>query len=276
MNRYFNTGIFAKYNEQLIPIRSIGDTLGLTTIVKRLFELTGVKTKVVTMIPEIFYNNPYVEATYIDNNVDNVLFPCGEYDCNIIQHYANQLDIDLPENSVPELYFNYDEIVYVKEELKDFDGKIKIAVCLNSSAKSRDLEYEYIRPLLEKLKNDGYVLILFGLNDENNEIYDRSYGGKTTLRQSFALMSGCDFYLGVDTGLFHVMAALSKPQFVFFRNAGCSNNAYHNTYFFESNISCGFRCRIPAIAECYARNKCMNNFNLDDYYNLIIEKFPYN
>jgi ADP-heptose:LPS heptosyltransferase len=251
------------------PIGSIGDTLGLTYVVDELYKTKGLKSKIVTRIPELFLNNPFVDILPINSNVANHLTPCYNYECNIVKHYASQLGLNFSENPKPILYLNEDEINYAKNELKEYNSIKKIAVCLNSSAKCRDLDYDYIYPLLEKLKNDGYILLLFGTIKQNDEIFDKSYIGKTSLRECISLMNECDLYLGVDTGLFHIMAALNKPQVVFFRNCGCSNNAYSNTYFLDSEVICGAKCREPFLFECFAEKKCMNMFNINEYYKLI-------
>jgi hypothetical protein len=276
MIQTFNTGIFANYNGELIPIRSIGDTLGLTTTIKRVYELTGKKSKIVTILPELFLNNPYVEDIILDKNVENILSPCLEYSCNIQNHYASQIGIELLENTIPEIYFSDGELLYAEEQLKEFKDRKKIAVCLKSSTPNKDLTYEIILPLLSKLKSDGYMLIGFGVDYEDHEIYDLSFINKISLRETFALMNECDAYLGVDTGLFHAMAAFNKPQFVFFKNNGCSNNAYHNTYYSDSLVRCGMYCSSGGTWDCHSKYKCMSMFNLDDYYDLIINNMPLN
>lgn len=251
------------------PIKSIGDTLGLTAVIKKLYEFSGEKVKVVTPLMELFENNPYVEIAPIDFNTTIKLSPCLQYDCNIIKHYAEQLNIEFTSDLIPELYLQNGEIEYAKKELVEFNSVKKIAVCLNASCMSRSLNYDFILPLLEKLKSDGYVLLLFGLITQNDEIFHRSYAGRTTLRQTISLMNECDFYLGVDTSLFHIMSALKKPQVVFFRNAGHYKNAYFNTYYSDSLISCGPNCKVIWLERCNSEQNCMENFNLEDYYKII-------
>jgi ADP-heptose:LPS heptosyltransferase len=260
---------FGVFYSGKIPIKSIGDTLGLTYIVDRLYKTKGLRSKILTTIPEIFLNNPFVDILPIGSDVKNHLTPCLEYSCNIIEHYSTQFNLEIIKNSKPILYVSQDEINYAKNELKEFSSIKKIAVCLNSSAKSRDLEYSYIYPLLEKLKNDNYVLLLFGIKEQNDEIFDKSYIGKTNLRECISLMNECDLYLGVDTGLFHIMSALNKPQVVFFRNNGCSNNVYDNTHFLDSEIACDLKCKELGLVECKSEHECMKMFNIDEYYKII-------
>lgn len=269
-----NLGVFGRNKDKLIPISSIGDTLGLTVLIKQLYNLTGFKSSIVTLLPEVFENNPYVDKVYRDTSAENILNPCTEYSCNIIQNYFNQFSIPLPENTTPEIYLSDQEIEYAQEQLKEFKGKKKIAVCLNSSADSRDLRYDKVLPLLEKLRSQGYILIGVGLSNQSEEIYHKSFINKTKLRQAFSIINECDFYLGVDTGLFHAAAALNKPQFVFFRHNGCSNNAYLSTNYLDSTLTCPNACHSAGVVECSSEIRCMDMFNFEQYYKMIINKFP--
>lgn len=258
------------------PIRSIGDTLGLTSLVKEIYNKTGYKSTISTFLPEIFENNPYIKKTYTGSTAELKLTPCTQYKCNIIQHYFSQVNLPVPKKIVPEIYLNEDEIAYAKVHLQKYKGNKIIAVCLNSSASSRDLKYLNILPLLEKLKKEGYILISVGKSTQPQDIYHESFINITTLRQVFSLINECNFYLGVDTGLFHVSAALNVPQVVFFRHNQCSNNAYYNTYYLDSLTQCPSLCQTPGYASHCAlpNSSCMDTFNFDEYYNLIINKFP--
>lgn len=270
-----NTGIFGYGPKgKPMPIGSIGDTLGLTPIIKKVYELTGFKSTIATLLPEVFENNPYVEKVYMGQDAESKLSPCTKYSCNIIQHYFNQFSLPLPEDPSPELYLSDSEIKYAQEELKEFEGKKKIAICLNSSADSRDLRYDKVLPLLEKLRSYGYILIGVGLSSQSEEIYHKSFINKTKLRQAFSIINECDFYLGVDTGLFHAAAALNTPQVVFFRHNGCSNNAYSNTYYLDSPLTCSKYCHSEGVIECPSEVRCMDMFNFEQYYKMIINKFP--
>jgi ADP-heptose:LPS heptosyltransferase len=270
-----NLGIFIAMSDGTkYPIQSIGDTLGLTTLIKEIYNTTGFKSSIATLVPEIFKNNPYVEKVYTGHFAESELTPCTEYSCNIIQNYFTQFSLPSPENPIPEIYLSDDEKEYAQKELEEFKDKKKIAVCLKSSADSRDLRYEKILPLLLKLKNQGYILIGVGQDLlQEDEIFNKSFINKTTLREVFSIINECDFYLGVDTGLFHAAAALNKPQVVFFRHNGCSNNAYSSTYYIDSSLICPNFCHMPWVANCPSEVKCMDMFNFEQYYKMIISKF---
>lgn len=256
---------------------AIGDTLGLTAILPQLSAVTSNKINVYTNFPELFLNNPYIQTSnLLTNNYTNIQ-PCLTYDCNIVSHYANQLQLQYDKKLRPELYLTEDEITYAKTELKDFNGFKKIAICLYSSADSRDLRYDTIRDLLLNIKQQfNTKLIFFGTkmpNDTHN-IFDKIIVGQYAngLRDVFALMNECCLYVGVDTGLFHAAAALNIPHVVFFRNNGCSNNQYENTYYVSSFINCPNTCYQQHLSLCNAPHRCMDNFDLTEYYKLIVNQ----
>jgi hypothetical protein len=250
---------------------TIGDTLGLTAIAEMLYEKEGILSIISTAVPELFLNNPYVTST--SSNIPKiVLYPCGKVDCNIIQHYANQLNIDVPEGTKPKIFLSPDEINYGKTVLKEFEQNKKIAITLKSSTPAKDLKYEYISPLLDRLKEHGYKLIGVGRENGLGQYgYNKSFINQTTLRQLCAIISQCDLCLSVDTGTFHIAAALDIPQVIFFRNNGQSNNAYFDTYFNDSKFPCQTSCLYKGLLFCEYNNKCLENFDLEWYYNKTVE-----
>jgi len=84
-----------------------------------------------------------------------------------------------------------------------------------------------------------------------------------------SIINACDLFVGIDNGLFHVAAAVNVPQVIFFRNNLSSNNAYHNTYFIDSNVKCQGDC-LKHLSKCAALVRCMDSFDLNKYYDLIV------
>lgn len=260
---------------------AIGDTLGLSAILPLLANTTTNKINLYTKFPELFFNNPYVhESNLLNSNYTNIQ-PCLTYDCNIVSHYASQIQVEYEKKMRPEIYLTDAELSYAKTELEEFNGFKKIAICLYSSADSRDLRYDTIRDLLLNIKQQfNTKLIFFGTkmpNDTHN-IFDKIVVGQYAngLRDVFALMNECCLYVGVDTGLFHAAAALNIPQVVFFRNNGCSNNQYENTYYASSFIDCPNACHRQHVSVCNASQRCMDSFDLNEYYKLITSQLNAN
>lgn len=257
---------------QIIFDGAIGDTIGLSSICEILSKL-GKEPVLYTNFPFIFDNNPNIKASYHRNGRIPNIEPCRVYSCNIVNHYLTQLGIDIINSVTPKIYLSKSEISLSEQEFYEFGNNKKIAVCLYSSADSRDLKYENIKDSLLELKRNGHKLIFFGTkmpNDYEN-IFDKyvvgGYG--IDMRKVFYLLAQCDVYFGVDTGLFHAAAAVDIPQVVFFRNNGCKNNAYKNTYYIDSNISCGNTCHAPGVVNCFQETRCMDNFDFKSYTQLL-------
>ena len=255
-------------------IVSIGDTLCLTPIIEEISKQKDQLINVSTTIPELFLNNPCVIGTNVNSPTIN-LSPCLSYDCNIMRYYASQLNIELPKNSKPRIYLDDNEIEYGKNQLRGFDGFKKIAVCMTTSTDCKDLRYDYMLPLLNKLINTGYALIGVGKeNFDNHYDFNKSFINKTTIREACSIINACDLYLGVDAGLYHIAEALDVPQVVFFRNNQSSNNSYIDTYYMESRVKCESECLAKHLRVCQSNTRCMDNFDLDEYYYLITNILP--
>jgi len=256
-------------------IDSLGDSLGLTPVIEELYSQDKTPVIVSTLLPEIYLNNPYVGSIVNNISPSISLIPCLSYSCNIAQNYAKQLNIELPKDVKPKIYLSSCEKDYGKSLLTEFDGFKKIAVSLTTSADCRCLRYGYISRLLNKLKQEGYKLIGIGQeNFENGYEYDKSFINLTTIREAAAILNACDLYLGVDSGLYHLAAAVGVPQIVFFRHNDSSNNRYSNTFFIDSKIKCGDICLTQHLSKCNVDVRCMDSFDLDEYHKLVIKTLP--
>jgi ADP-heptose:LPS heptosyltransferase len=250
---------------------SIGDTLGISALAEIYYDKTGQPIRLNCIREDLFKNNPKV---ILEKKDFKELDPCRTYECNIIKNYLNQLNLDNNLNLKPKIYLSEEEENKGKEIVEKFSHKKIISVCLFSSADCRDLRYDYISNLLKKLKYDmGYSLILVGnlpkKIDDYEEVFDEQFID-LDLRTICSIISMSDLYLGVDTGLFHIAAALEVPQVVFFRNSGCENNQYSNTFFHKSNTKCSDYCTYtPCLVKCTNDTRCMDDFDLNSYYKLV-------
>lgn len=97
----------------------------------------------------------------------------------------------------------------------------KVAVALGRPNDCRHWPMENYVDILNWLAvRYGMTAILFGSQEEvalSAELAERLDGkvvdccGKTSLRQAAALLRHCSFYLGRDTGIMHIAAAVGKP-----------------------------------------------------------------
>lgn len=257
------------YKNKLIT--SIGDSLGLSVILEAYYRKYGQRLIVSSTIPELFYGNPYIDGTTIKDKVDIRLRPCLNYDCKIIDYYKEQMGLDIDERDTPRIHLKDIEILEGMDKVIEFKDSKKIVVVLNTNGVVRNIDFDFIQPLLQNLKDNGHKLIVLGNDSVDNEIYDKSFINQTTIREAAAIIKNCDLYLGVDCGLYHLAAAVGVPQVVFFRNNGSSINSYYNTSFVDHEKSCPPECKTRHLTQCKSKRKCMREFDLDQYYEIIEE-----
>lgn len=250
---------------------SVGDTLCISAILEKLSEEKGDKLIMCAQpqLYDLWLNNPYLKGITSNIHPTINIIPCREVSCNIVRYYVKQLNLNASEPILPKIYLTLNEIEWGKNQLKEFDGYKKIAISTETGYDSKNLRAEYISPLLDRLKEQNYKLISVGINHQKQyNKYDKSFTNKTTLREVFSIIKTCDLFIGIDNGLFHSAAALDIPQVIFFRNNQSSNNAYYNTYFIDSNIKCQGDC-LNHRKFCSGLVRCMDNFDLNKYYNMI-------
>ena len=254
---------------QLCP--AVGDTVCISAILEKLSEEKGGKI-IMSALPslhDLWLNNPYIKSINNDAYPTINLIPCRCVPCNIVHHFAEQLNMNLPEPLKPKIYLTDAEIEWGKNILKEFDGHKKIAISTETGVDGKNLRPNYIAPLFNKLKSRGYKLIRVGVGSQDTyDGYDKSFYNKTTLRQAFNIMNACDLFIGIDCGLFHCAAALNLPQVIFFRNNLSSNNKYSDTFYIDSSIKCQGKC-LNHISVCKGSIRCMDSFDLYRYYQLI-------
>jgi ADP-heptose:LPS heptosyltransferase len=261
-------------------IYSIGDTLCLTPIIEALSKQKNQLITVSTSIPELFYNNPYVKEIVNTNNLTidishSLPYYSVEYSSNVVEFYAERVGITLPKEHKPKIYLDDDELEYGRNQLREYEGFKRIAVCITTLADCKNLRYEYMTPFLDRLRDRGYKLFGIGREKfENRYDWDKSFIDQTTIREACSIINFCHLYLGVDAGLYHIAAALDVPQVIFFRNNQSANNSYLDTYNIESRIKCEGGCLARHLLNCQTNNRCMDNFDLDRYYNLITKVLP--
>lgn len=116
---------------------------------------------------------------------------------------------------------------------------------------------------LELLRKDGWVVAEVGslVYDQAGALPERLPNadirafGLYSLRQTMAVIGACDVFLGNDSGLFHVAAAMGVPQVVVFGAKPWYSRAYWNTTPLYSLAPCEPHC----LAVCHRLNRCIED-----------------
>ena len=247
---------------------SIGDNLGLTTIIREMI-VSGFskKIKIETFNNDIFLNNPYLS---FDDDIyeDIILEPCRFCQCNIIDNFSKQIGINI-QNRNPEIYLTSDEIDFGKNILQNIEKK-KLVICSQGGWISKNIPKEKWVDIINEL-NKYFFTIELGKYDHNYGIIhnvDLNLFNKLSLRESFSVIYNSDVYLGVDTGLFHVSVSFNKPNIVIFRNDGSDINKYHNTISILGHKLCNEKCKEICV---YDKENCMSTVDIKDIINEVIK-----
>lgn len=200
----------------------IGDELcALPAIAEVKKRLPGVRIAVSrdTFHREIFQGNPAFEAVGAGPDPgDNIVEFHYQtvFDRTMTEHFALQAGLDGLSAPIPRLYLSDKETYPLKR-----DGRPCVAVDTRANWVSRKWEHSRFEAVARALKAEfGARIIEVGRNlpgaPEFLESADVSYADKLSLRQTASVIAQCDAFLGSDSGLSHLAAAVGTKAFTLF------------------------------------------------------------
>lgn len=169
-------------------------------------------------------HNPLVAGTAPDSmpadvTVDVKLFthmPVADYAQleampSLIDHLCSYAGVR-PSDRRPKLHLQRPDL----EILRQFDlgRRPRIAICADHLDPLRHWPVDRWREVAQLLTDQGATVIGLGLKDRLGTGIDLV--GKLNLRQTAAVLTGCDLFLGNNSGLFHYAQAASLPCVVLF------------------------------------------------------------
>ncbi len=155
------------------------------------------------------------------------LGPCRFHGLRPNVHFLHQNLTLWPASQPLDLDRDFYSVLSVLPSLGRFDLPSRYVVVQPGSAnmlvKYKNWPISYWRDLLVEVKGHypGLPFVILGDSNETSlgrSLEDPNLGsinlvGKTTLKEAIALIAGADAYLGQDSGLMHVAAALGRPTF---------------------------------------------------------------
>lgn len=134
-----------------------------------------------------------------------------------------------------ELFFGAADVLRAQELLKNISPAAKkVVLGIGAGLESRRYPAEKFLVALRELARKNLTFIIVG---GNNELDDAAYleenlprekvlnlVGKTTLRETEAVISQADYYVGNDSGVMHMAAAAQVPCLVLYREAQDKEN----------------------------------------------------
>jgi len=238
---------------------------------------------------EMVYGNPYIDNIIYSFNDDIKTKFDIVYDLspNLIEYttdwnkmsqddlYLKRYDIQEEDGSI-DWFISESEIEYannfIKEnKLENIKGKI-IGVQLHAAnAPERCWSDEKWKELIDQLTSEGNIVVILGHKiergfDGNNII---NMLGKTTFREAGAIISKCDLFICIDSGLLHIAQALKIPTIAIFTLVHPLHRLrkQQDWIYIYKNLECQ-PCYNgnPKTRRCGIELSCSKNINVEDVY----------
>ena len=220
----------------------VGDVLLASVILKALSRIYMKKYVVETRFPELFYNNPHVSfvlpaerrAVLIRKTFEHrfmwrigsiinewfekrLIRPTYPFPCknkHLVDAMAESVGIELlPHERRPFIYLT-------KEEIK-FQSWAKNWIAVQSSSSTYWTNNKHWIPgrmqeVINALSAEGYFIVHIGSKDDEALTKVKDLRGKTTLRETAALLSNAALFIGMEGGIVHLARAVNTRSVVIY------------------------------------------------------------
>jgi len=213
-----------------INSNSLGDTIAGTPTLRKISKSYNQKINVVTHVPELFKNNPYVKNIYpfedfnqlklsTDVEVFETFLGCGVKNSNGIEKKHNLFDIRR-FHSV-DLGFDLLDAEMHYDFVPDLDNPYKISqkyICLHAATswESRTYSKENWQKLINELEELNYFIVIVGKNatehgfwNIDKKIHSLSFkngldlSNKLNLSQLWHVLNNSEYVITMDSGVLH-------------------------------------------------------------------------
>lgn len=226
-----------------MPSSGLGDQIAVTPSIRSLRKRHPKEILLLEGFgnPEIFELNPYVpggdsesgEVIRLSNDT-HMDVPCLPW------KFARQIGVDLVDET-PEIFLSTEERAF------DFgirDWSRSIAIDTFAHNKQRRWPMENFQVLVRQLVEAGWLVIEVGRHPWTPKLQGAvDLRDRFTVRQTAAALAMVTVYMGNDSGLFHLAAAVGTPQVALFSISPARRRAYKTTTALEAIIPCrGWDC----------------------------------
>lgn len=200
--------------------------------------------------PETFYS---FDSTYWE------LIVRKEKTQNILEHNMLRLGIDKYDYNAT-FYLSEEEKEWAKQEASNFDKPI-LAICTKSKELVKNWPQENWLELIQNLKANFSII---QLGDDKEPIFAgvHRYAGKLSMRESAAILSKANYFIGPDSLLMHIANGLDIPGTIIFggsRPVGCFG--YSENVNLQSAPECSPCWIHHGYEECKNDLICMNEIS---------------
>lgn len=228
---------------------------------------------------------PHPELILLDPNIDSINQPETFYSFdstywelivrkeksqNIIEHNMQRLGINKYDYKAT-FYLSEDEKEWAKKEIMQFDKPI-LVICTKSKEPVKNWPDANWFELVQSLKAK-FSIIQLGDDREPSIKGLNRYAGKLTKRESAAIVSKANYFIGPDSLLMHIANGLSIPSIIIFggsRPVGCFG--YPDNVNLSSSPECSPCWIHGGYGKCLYNIKCLDRISVFNAHNAIIMK----
>lgn len=232
----------------------LGDELAATAAVRAYRSaFPDEAVRIETGRPDVWKHNPRVNRGRLDNErlVRFDLRPAMK--APLAKTMAAQLGADLKDD-VPEIWLD-DEEVLLDVGITDWDRTV--AVDPSAGWASRRWPIENFDLLSGLLAREGWRVLEVGKRETPRRVAGaRDLTAFRTIRETASILGRCSLYVGNDSGLMHLAAAVGTPQAIVFGAVPWQHRAYWSTtpVFYET--PCHENCTLSR--RCNQTPRCLD------------------
>jgi ADP-heptose:LPS heptosyltransferase len=210
--------------------------------------------------PETFYS---FDSTYWE------LIDRKEKRQNIIEHNMNRLGLEQYDYKAS-FYLSKKEKEWAKQQTIKFDKPI-LAICTKSKEEVKNWPEENWLELIQNL-NVNFSIIQLG--DETEPTFEcvHRYAGKLSMRESAAILSNADYFIGPDSLLMHIANGLNIQSVIIFGGSRSVNCFGYSENTNLSNTPDCSPCWIHSTDnKCNESLKCLHNISVIKVLNSLMD-----
>lgn len=248
----------------------LGDHLALTALVREVKRQVPNEAIIVhePARPELWIGNPHINLGVGRQRWGDVHLSLNEdrYLGAMPHSFARQVGLQIVDDT-PE--------IFLTEAERDWVPALPArTIALDPWAfwQSRRWPYERFLGLVSRLRADGWYTVELGKRDrkksegrvENPLGTDGSYFNLLGVRSTAALLEKCALFVGNDSGMMHLAAAVGTPQVAIFGAIRWYARAYFNTTPVFPYSECGQACFIDCFRKVEGKkHHCMTEIGVD-------------
>jgi ADP-heptose:LPS heptosyltransferase len=205
-----------------------GDALITANVIRCIKEnYPNLRINCITPHPDLIRLDPHIdtinrlETFYSIDSTYWELIIRKEKSQNIIEHNSLRLGLDKYDYKAA-YYLSEEEKDWAKQQSNQFDKPI-LAICTKSKEPVKNWPETNWSELIQNLKAN---ISIIQLGDEKEPIFEgvHRYAGKLSMRESAAILSKANYFIGPDSLLMHIANGLDIPSTIIFggsRPVGC-------------------------------------------------------